>query len=299
MVEDETPVRQMIVHYLASCGVETLQAADGDEAMEIFRREMPHVVLTDVVIPKMNGVELLRSIKAEEPNTAVIVMTGFGSDEQALQVLRAGAANYLRKPFQLADLGQVIKRSLAWFAEEETEVVSAPFGAKGQVSICLNNDPRQVSEVIRKLWSRARAILGDKWVMPFRASLEELILNGMEHGNLGIPFAEKSAALDSNTFDQLIAERSGDPILSKRRVRVEMTLTSKRVRCSVADDGDGFDWRTWIERPLDDVMLMANGRGISLARVHAHELAYNEKGNQVTLIWYVERLEENVFNEKE
>jgi hypothetical protein len=135
--------------------------------------------------------------------------------------------------------------------------------------------------------------------MPFRASLEELILNGMEHGNLGIPFEEKAAALDNNTFEELIAERSRDPILSSRRVRVEMFVTPEQIRCSVADEGDGFDWRSWLERPLDEMMLTANGRGISLARVHAHELAYNEKGNQATLVWDIERLEEDPLEDDE
>lgn len=82
----------------ASGGYDTLQASSGKEALEILRRENLHLVLTDLVMPSIDGLDLTSKIKEIDPNLGVIIVTAYASIETAVQAMRAGASDYITKP---------------------------------------------------------------------------------------------------------------------------------------------------------------------------------------------------------
>jgi len=97
-IDDEPGIRQNLTAYLEDCGYRTLDAADGGTGMEIFRRERPDVVLCDLRMPGMDGLEVLGHIRAESPDTPVIVVSGVGTLGDVVEALRQGAWDYLTKP---------------------------------------------------------------------------------------------------------------------------------------------------------------------------------------------------------
>lgn len=99
-IDDEAGIRQNLAAYLEDCGYRTLTAADGSEGMEIFRRERPDVVLCDLRMPGMDGLEVLGHIRAESPDTPVIVVSGAGTLGDVVEALRQGAWDFLTKPVQ-------------------------------------------------------------------------------------------------------------------------------------------------------------------------------------------------------
>jgi sigma-B regulation protein RsbU (phosphoserine phosphatase) len=99
-IDDEAGIRQNISAYLEDCGYRTLDAADGIEGMEIFHRESPDVVLCDLRMPGMDGLEVLARIRDESPDTPVIVVSGVGTLRDVVEALRRGAWDYLTKPIQ-------------------------------------------------------------------------------------------------------------------------------------------------------------------------------------------------------
>ncbi len=113
--------------------------------------------------------------------------------------------------------------------------------------------------------------------------LVEMLVNAVEHGNCGISFEEKTAWLESGRFARdLIEERCRDPKIGARTVLFEYVLRPEGARFLIVDEGDGFDWRKRLEHPLDDASLDLHGRGLSLARGWTQDLAFNEKGNELT-----------------
>ena len=84
--------------------IRVVYAADGREGLAAIARETPSVILTDLVMPDMGGLELVQRVRAEHPEISVILMTAFGSEEVAMQTLRAGAANYIPKRDLARDL---------------------------------------------------------------------------------------------------------------------------------------------------------------------------------------------------
>ncbi len=98
LVDDEAGIRNVFGLSLADAGYQVITAADGQEALELFRRHQPAIVLTDIKMPGMSGIDLLQAIKAEDPDTEVIMMTGHGDMELAIKSLKMDATDFVTKP---------------------------------------------------------------------------------------------------------------------------------------------------------------------------------------------------------
>ncbi len=110
LVDDEEGIRKVLGISLADAGYDVLTAASGEDALEIFRRESPSIVLTDIKMPGMDGIELLRRIKEEEPDAEVIMITGHGDLELAIKSLQYEAADFVTKPIHDEALCIALKR---------------------------------------------------------------------------------------------------------------------------------------------------------------------------------------------
>ena len=112
-IEDEPPIRSGIVTYLEDSGFTMLEANDGPSGLEIFRQEHPDVVLCDLRLPGMDGLEVLSTITAESPETPVIIVSGVSLLVYAVQALKRGAWDYVTKPIHdMAVLESAVRRVL-------------------------------------------------------------------------------------------------------------------------------------------------------------------------------------------
>jgi sigma-B regulation protein RsbU (phosphoserine phosphatase) len=99
-IEDEPRIRGSIVAYLEDSGFEMLEAGDGQSGLELFRRERPDVVLCDLCLPEIDGLEVLSTITTESPQTPVIIVSGVGMLGHVVQALKRGAWDYVTKPIE-------------------------------------------------------------------------------------------------------------------------------------------------------------------------------------------------------
>lgn len=98
LADDEEGIRKVLGISLADSGFTVFTAADGREALDLFRQKHPAIVLTDIRMPGLDGIELLRAIKAERPDTEVIIITGHGDMDLAIESLKHDAADFVTKP---------------------------------------------------------------------------------------------------------------------------------------------------------------------------------------------------------
>jgi DNA-binding NtrC family response regulator len=112
VVDDEVNARTALAELLRDKGYEVEMAADAFKAIGKFESFAPHVVVTDLKMPGMDGIELIKKLRAEADPPAVVVMTAFGAVETAVDAMRAGAADYLSKPINLSELLVVLDRVL-------------------------------------------------------------------------------------------------------------------------------------------------------------------------------------------
>jgi signal transduction histidine kinase len=112
VVDDEANARFALAELLAAEGYRVAAAADGFKALALLRDEPPDVVLTDLKMPGMGGLELLANLRARGNDAAVVVMTAFGAMDTAVSALKEGAADYLTKPINVDELMLVIEREM-------------------------------------------------------------------------------------------------------------------------------------------------------------------------------------------
>ena len=111
VIDDEKPTLVMFRMTLSAYGYSVLTAENGKEGLEVFERERPPLVLTDIKMPGMDGIEVLKRIKEIEPKTEVIVITGHGDMELAIKALNLDATDFINKPIQRDLLEQALKRA--------------------------------------------------------------------------------------------------------------------------------------------------------------------------------------------
>ena len=111
LVDDEEGIRRVLGISLADSGYDVLTAASGEEALQIFRAARPLMVLTDIKMPGMDGIELLQQIKKESPDTEVVMITGHGDLELAIRSLQFEAADFVTKPVNDEALEIALKRA--------------------------------------------------------------------------------------------------------------------------------------------------------------------------------------------
>lgn len=110
VVDDEAVIRDLCARALK--GYRVLQAADGEEALRLFEKGGIDVILTDVMMPKMNGLDLLRRLKELEPTIVVIVMTGYAEKDIILNALKADADDFITKPLNILQLKTAVDKAL-------------------------------------------------------------------------------------------------------------------------------------------------------------------------------------------
>jgi len=110
VADDEATQREFVCGFLKKQGFEVIPAASGEQALQLFRQESVDLLLTDQRMPNLSGLELLKAVRAVNPEVAVIVMTAYGNIETAVQAMKAGADDYLTKPLHLEELRHKIQR---------------------------------------------------------------------------------------------------------------------------------------------------------------------------------------------
>lgn len=112
VVDDEKENRELLWEALTTEGYTVETAEDGLKALDLLKRESFHVVLSDLMMPKMDGVELLKEIKKIDPFIVGIILTGYASIETAVEAIKIGAYHYITKPFRLSEIKLIIKQAL-------------------------------------------------------------------------------------------------------------------------------------------------------------------------------------------
>jgi DNA-binding NtrC family response regulator len=112
IVEDDPNVGESIRSFLEKRGYSILLASNGKEALPLFRQEMVDLVITDLVMPKMDGMALLEAVKKLKPETEVIVISAQGTIEKAVQAMKMGAFDFIEKPINPRVIAMVVERAL-------------------------------------------------------------------------------------------------------------------------------------------------------------------------------------------
>jgi len=286
LVVDDSPVDRRLAGALLEviAGATVIYAADGREALAAVAGQAPDVVVTDLQMPVMDGLELVGRLRVSAPAVPVVLMTAHGSEEIAAAALRRGAASYVPKRDLAADLARTVQRQLDLArAASPAEPVLACLEST-ECRFVLRNEIELVAPVVTYLRAElARLGFDDPTLsMQVGVALDESISNGIHHGNLEVSSKLREESMEK--YLAVIEERGRTLPYSGRRVRVTARIARDRAEFVVRDDGAGFDVGKLPDPTDPDNLARCSGRGVLLVRMFMDEVRFNEQGNEITMV---------------
>lgn len=279
LVEDDPISAAAVQQVLAPLGY-TLEVLDHGEVVldHLASNARYDLVVLDWELPGISGLEVLKAIKSKPQLRAlpVVMNTGRHEAEFVREGLLAGAYYYLTKPLEPKSFLAVIEAALGLDRPRVSaqSMAKSLFSALSMASFYCRTvvEARELAQGLAQLCPEPEQVLPGLW---------ELLLNGIEHGNLQISYADKSRLLEDNCWMDEIEARLSDASLGQRRVEVVVHKLPQCLQFTVRDEGAGFDWRNYLdfspERAFD-----AHGRGIAMAsHISFATLAYQGSGNTV------------------
>lgn len=265
-------------------GYQILIATNGLEALQALKQQPVDLVLTDMQMDQMDGLELVEAVRADYPLTPVILMTALGSEEIAVRALEKGAASYVAKRRLQLDLLEIVQQVLDNSDENRTQSRLMHRMSRNEFSFVLNNDLSLVHSMVKYLQHTLRCVrLADESDrLRVGIAVEEALLNALYHGNLEVSSDLKET--DPNLFEETARQRSLEEPYRNRRIFVDALVSRESASFTVRDEGQGFDPSS-LPDPCDlENLEKPSGRGILLMRSFMDEIIFNERGNEVTLV---------------
>lgn len=271
IAEDERATGYLLDKVLKDAGYETQLMTDGVAALEALRAGPFDLMLLDIWMPKMSGLEVLASMRAENLGIKAVVMTSDGTPETVLRAVRDHAYHYVSKPVKPPELLELVRNTLAAKPVPPVEVISA---RPEWVELLL---PCQI-EAADRIQGLLSKLLGD--------------LPEETRDNIGYVFSEMLRN----------AVEWGGGLDPNRKVRVTYVRARRMVLYRIADPGPGFKIEELshaaVNYPIEEVEesarvraekgLRPGGLGILTARAMADELIYNEARNEVVFVKYLD-----------
>lgn len=292
VVEDSPDQARLIAGLLESGGFTAEIAPTGERAIEAMAKSPPDLVVTDLIMPGINGLELVERIKERYPQVPVILMTAFGSGEIAARALQNGAASYVPKRRLHDELVSTVRETLsvAHARREERRIID--YLQDSEHRFVLENDPNLVPPLVAWLQGTIRSRIerfDDTELMQIGIALHEALINAMHHGNLEVSSELRDAG--GEVYRELIEQRLKDAGYRDRRVFLTVNLSASELVCVIRDEGPGFDPKSVADPTAPQNLEKVSGRGLYLIWTFMDRVAHNETGNQITL---VKQFEEHV-----
>ncbi|RPI88022.1 MAG: response regulator [Planctomycetaceae bacterium] len=284
VVDDSLLDRSLAVGLLEKLPEFTIyQAVDGQDAIDQLELHLPDLVVTDMMMPNMNGLELVSEVREHYPLIPIILMTSAGSEELAVQALQRGAASYVPKRALGSDLLEIVDRVLAGSHELRGRARLMNRLNRYEASFTLENDLSLIVAVAAYLREDAMRIrlCPRTECLRLGVAVEEALLNAFYHGNLEI--SSELRERDHHAYHDLAMLRSTQNPYGDRRIHVRVAITQTEAIYTIRDEGPGFD-PTQLPDPTDPMNLdRPCGRGLLLMRTFMNRVEYNATGNEVRL----------------
>lgn len=289
IVDDDRLSVARLDKILSRGGFRTASAEDGEQALAALTedREGFDCLLLDRQMPRMGGIQLLQHLQASERfhRVPVIFETAMDRMEDIIEGLKAGAYYYLTKPLEpkmvLAVVTVAVEdhwRQRSIYEEMERTRTATTTMEEGVFRL-------QTLQACHELSSLLAGACPDSNRVAI--GLSELLINALEHGNLGITFEEKSVLMETHRWQEEVEQRQSRPKNLAKWIQVRFSRMPDRIRFEIQDEGSGFQWRRYLE--IDpELLFQTHGRGILMAKMSAFDrLEYLGCGNRVVAEVYL------------
>lgn len=264
-------------------------AWDGQDACDYLEKSPADIVLTDLLMPGIDGLALIDKLRIEHPDIPVALVTAHGNEEVAEDALRRGAVNYIPKAELSERLLPIVQQMVhrVQFDQETRSSVKRSQEAIFEESIA--SDPSLIEPLVDRIHAEMLAAdTGDRTDRVGTCiALTEALSNAVLHGNLEITRDDLAAAQTSKAKavrERVVQEKMASPALAKRRVTLQATISGGGATFVIRDESSRSPARPDIAVHTEDFLQRGHARGLVLMQSLTDSLQINPAANEVKLV---------------
>lgn len=281
LVEDDQASMSYLEVLMKREKLEYQKAYDGKEGLKRFHEFNPDIVLSDINMAHMTGLEMVERIRQAKPSVIIIMLTAYNSEDYVINAMKVGANNYLKKPVSKNNLLSLIRKYTALIQSKQIKSSICKYQTSHCFEMSFQTNIEIIPSIVSHLVDETSETFNEEQQLDIKLGLGELILNSVEHGNMGISYNEKNKAVQEGYLDRLYLSKLADPEVANKTVTVRYVQDEEYAEWEIVDEGDGFD-PTVIPNPISkDGIMRLHGRGIFICKFQFDEMEYLGKGNCV------------------
>jgi DNA-binding response OmpR family regulator len=262
VVDDDREVLSTLSEILSELRVNPITAIDGAEAIEKIKTRKIDLIITDLMMPNMDGFELIQRTRQLNINIPIAVISGHGEVKNVVSALSRGAYNFITKPFTIKEIESIVKRGLR-LREFSLGTHRLLEGIKNYTEMNIPSYPHLLPSaalyVVRECqW---RGVEEEAMLSNISICIDELLNNALIHGN----------DLDET-----------------KKIFLKIVFDHEKLTLSVEDEGDGFDYKNLLTESAENPQTLPTKRGLFIVNYLMDELSFNEKGNKVDIVKYLQ-----------
>ncbi|MFO7905211.1 MAG: response regulator [Planctomycetota bacterium] len=261
-------------------------AEDGTDALVKMEQSRPHIVVTDLNMPKKDGLELVRAMRIHFANIPVVIITAQGSEELAVKALEQGAASYVPKVLLNETLIATIDDVLGVVSVKQSYNRLIGSIDRTEFDLTLENDLGLLDAFVEMFQQvvHAMGLCDDTDQFRLGMAIKEALLNAVVHGNLEMGSDHASPDHERALPAAVETRLRNHPEFADRRVHVGIRIDPRQAVFVIRDDGKGFDTSSLPRKGDFGTLEASRGRGVVLMQAFLDEVTYNDRGNEVTLV---------------
>jgi CheY-like chemotaxis protein len=290
VVDDSAVDRKLVGGLLEKGPGMTIEFAEnGRDALAKIQNAAPDIIVTDLQMPEMDGLDLVRAVSVHHSDTPVILMTAHGSEELAIAALEQGAASYVPKSKIADKLLETVNQVLALARAEGSYGRLLECMDKTEFLFTVDNDPTVFDPLIDLVQQIVvgMGVTSAAERFSIGSALQEALLNAFYRGNLEITREQMEEARERMLMgesESLIDQRRRESPYAERKIYIYVKIVRDEARFIVRDEGPGFDAARLAHLANRDSLEEEGGRGLVLIHACMDEVQHNEKGNEITMV---------------
>ncbi|MDH4261566.1 MAG: ATP-binding protein [Spirochaetia bacterium] len=290
LVIDEDLVYQSVMSDLLSEHMNISFASNFTEASKEINNNEYSMIISESEISDINVVDLIKKFKLMQANLYFVIITAKRDMNLAIEVMKNGAVDYLLKPFTVEDIANLVEKYLKFSVNKKFDYDLINIISEEKRSFTLPTNVHILNPFVYELMEMIKRFneINRNDIFSLRLAIYEMLINAVEHGNLGINYEKKKNLLSTgiNYIEYLDSLCKIEPY-NQRKIEISYHFLKQSITFNIKDEGDGFDVNKFENRDIKSDLLALHGRGIIISKFNMDKIIYNDKGNEVQLIKYL------------
>ena len=263
-------------------------ADDGQIALDMIAKRAPDIVVTDMLMPNVNGLDLIKQLRRTSPQIPVILISAKGSEELSVEALRVGATAFLPKSRIYEELIGTIEHAIELIETDYSYSNLIDCLDYHEFQFTLDNDPKVIGPVVNLMQQMAAGLqpMDDVTRSRIGAALEQSLHNAIFRGNLGLCREEQLADEEIQVDGELslAQRRQKEAPYCDRKVVFRARLGKQDLQFKVHDEGEGFDTFQVPAAQDSNKLDIHGGRGLVLIHTFMDTVQFNDRGNEIMMM---------------